>query len=83
MVERPLPPGYDTPDSPANKIRDLYKSTQITGDATKRMFILFEPLPLSAVTHIVDSQPRAYHHLPGSQASSQIAFGCRLAVHHP
>jgi NAD(P)-dependent dehydrogenase (short-subunit alcohol dehydrogenase family) len=35
MVDRPLPPGYDAPDSPANKMRDLYKSTQITGDATK------------------------------------------------
>jgi NAD(P)-dependent dehydrogenase (short-subunit alcohol dehydrogenase family) len=34
MVDRPLPPGYDAPDSHANKMRDIYKSPA-TGDATK------------------------------------------------
>ncbi|KAN0091564.1 NAD(P)-binding protein [Tylopilus felleus] len=35
MVDRPLPPAYDTFDSPAKKMRDLYKTTQPMGDAVK------------------------------------------------
>jgi len=35
MVDRPLPPAYDAPDSPANKMREIYKSPHLTGDATK------------------------------------------------
>ena len=35
MVDRPMPPAYDTPDGPAHKMRELYKSPG-TGDATKR-----------------------------------------------
>jgi hypothetical protein len=35
MVDRPLPPAYDTADSPAKKMRDLYKTTQPMGDAVK------------------------------------------------
>ncbi|KAG9309258.1 NAD(P)-binding protein [Chiua virens] len=35
MVDVPLPPAYDTPDSPANKMRNLYKSGQGTSDPVK------------------------------------------------
>ncbi|KAF8134284.1 NAD(P)-binding protein [Boletus edulis] len=35
MIDRPLPPAYDAPDSPANKMRELYKTDQAMGDATK------------------------------------------------
>ena len=82
MVDRPLPPAYDAPDSPANKMREIYKSSPLTGDATKRMSILFEFLHRLMI-HVVNSQPRAHCHLPGGQPSSQIAFGCRLAVRDP
>lgn len=76
MVDRPLPPAYDTPKSPANTMRDLYKSNSLVGDAVKRMSTLFEcPYNLSTDAHIVNSQPGAHSHLPGSQPTSQIAFG--------
>ena len=43
MVDRPLPPAYDTFDSPAKKMRDLYKTTQPMGDAVKRASISSDP----------------------------------------
>lgn len=74
MVDRPLSAAYDTPESPANKMRNLYNSTPPMGDAVKRMFTLFE-CPYLLTDVLVDSQPGAHNHLPGSQPSSQIAFG--------
>ncbi|KAI9573516.1 NAD(P)-binding protein [Boletus coccyginus] len=35
MADRGLPPAYDSPDSPAKKVRNLYKSGQVVGDAAK------------------------------------------------
>ncbi|KAH0828164.1 hypothetical protein J3R83DRAFT_3865 [Lanmaoa asiatica] len=35
MVDRPLSAAYDAPNSPANKMRDLYKSTPFIGDPAK------------------------------------------------
>ena len=43
MVDRPLPPAYDTADSPAKKMRDLYKTTQPMGDAVKRASLSSDP----------------------------------------
>ena len=42
MVDRPLPAAYDTPDSPANQLRDIVKNDTPTSDPIKRAFLFVQ-----------------------------------------
>ena len=46
MIDRPLPPAYDTSGSPANETRALYKNTKAMSDPIKRVFLFVHHLHL-------------------------------------
>ena len=73
MVDRSLPPAYDTPDSPANKLREIVKNDTRTSDPINRAFLFVQHSLLVTGDHVVHSQPCTDQCFQGTQSSSQIA----------